>query len=56
MTPTSGSQPQRTGSLMLRGEIRLGDLEPARSLLHEVAASQDPSARDEALLLLREIG
>ena len=36
--------------------LDLGDLETARSLLHEVAASQDPSARDEALLLLREIG
>ncbi len=36
--------------------LDLGDLESARSLLHEVAAGHDPSARDEALLLLREIG
>lgn len=36
--------------------LDLGDLETARSLLHEVAAGHDPSARDEALLLLREIG
>ena len=36
--------------------LDLGDLETARSLLQEVAAGQDPVARDEALLLLREIG
>ena len=36
--------------------LDLGDLETARSLLHEVADGLDPSARDEALLLLREIG
>ncbi|HRF82977.1 MAG TPA: FimV/HubP family polar landmark protein, partial [Pseudoxanthomonas sp.] len=33
--------------------LDLGDLETARSLLHEVAAGHDPPARDEALLLLR---
>jgi len=36
--------------------LDLGDLETARSLLHEVADGQDPAARDEAVLLLREIG
>lgn len=36
--------------------LDLGDLETARSLLNEVAAGQDPSARDEAVLLLRELG
>ncbi|KAF1696062.1 type IV pilus assembly protein FimV [Pseudoxanthomonas daejeonensis] len=36
--------------------LDLGDVETARSLLHEVAIGQDPSARDEAAQLLREIG
>jgi pilus assembly protein FimV len=36
--------------------LDLGDVATARSLLHEVAAGQDPSARDEAAQLLREIG
>ena len=36
--------------------LDLGDVETARSLLHEVAAGHDPSARDEAAQLLREIG
>ncbi|WP_425501657.1 FimV/HubP family polar landmark protein [Pseudoxanthomonas koreensis] len=36
--------------------LDLGDVDTARSLLHEVAAGQDPSARDEAAQLLREIG
>lgn len=36
--------------------LDLGDTETARTLLHEVAAGQDPAARDEALQLLREIG
>ena len=36
--------------------LDLGDVETARSLLREVAAGQDPSARDEAAQLLREIG
>lgn len=36
--------------------LDLGDVETARSLLHEVAVGQDPSARDEAAQLLREIG
>ncbi len=36
--------------------LDLGDVATARSLLHEVAAGQDRSARDEAAQLLREIG
>ena len=36
--------------------LDLGDVATARSLLREVAAGQDPSARDEAAQLLREIG
>ena len=36
--------------------LDLGDVETARSLLHEVSVGQDPSARDEAAQLLREIG
>lgn len=36
--------------------LDLGDVETARSLLHEVATGHDPSARDEAAQLLREIG
>ncbi len=36
--------------------LDLGDVETARTLLREVLAGQDPSARDEAAQLLREIG
>jgi pilus assembly protein FimV len=36
--------------------LDLGDVDTARTLLREVAAGQDPSARDEAAQLLREIG
>jgi len=36
--------------------LDLGDVETARSLLHEVAGGHDPAARDEAAQLLREIG
>ncbi|WP_372012940.1 FimV/HubP family polar landmark protein [Pseudoxanthomonas sp. 10H] len=36
--------------------LDLGDVQTARALLSEVAAGQDPSARDEAAQLLREIG
>ena len=36
--------------------LDLGDVATARTLLLEVAAGQDPSARDEAAQLLREIG
>lgn len=36
--------------------LDLGDVETARTLLHEVAAGQDPDACDEAAQLLREIG
>ncbi|WP_024869714.1 FimV/HubP family polar landmark protein [Pseudoxanthomonas suwonensis] len=36
--------------------LDLGDVETARTLLHEVALGHDPSARDEAAQLLREIG
>lgn len=36
--------------------LDLGDVDTARTLLREVAAGQDPSARTEAAQLLREIG
>jgi len=36
--------------------LDLGDVETARALLREVAAGADPTARDEAAQLLREIG
>jgi len=36
--------------------LDLGDTEAARSLLQQVAASDDPQARDEAGKLLRELG
>ena len=36
--------------------LDLGDVETARTLLHEVAVGHDPAARDEAAQLLREIG
>ena len=36
--------------------LDLGDVETARTLLREVAIGPDPSARDEATQLLREIG
>ena len=36
--------------------LDLGDVETARTLLHEVALGHDPAARDEAAQLLREIG
>jgi pilus assembly protein FimV len=40
---------------LARAYVELGDVETARTLLHEVAAGPDPAARGEAERLLREL-